>query len=275
MLRKGASSIGRFLSGKRGAEPTVEPSSGDRDPVDEMIPDAATANYVGGGGIELFKEVGAQLVGAFKLHADLKPHEAVLDVGCGIGRIAVPLTQYLTTGTYDGFDIVPHGIAWCQSRITHRYPNFRFFHSDIHNQHYNPGGRLVASEYRFPFEDGTFDFVFLTSVFTHMLPPDMRHYVAEIGRVLKPGGRCFCTAFVISPEALAHLQRKESGRLFEPQPGGYWTDNPGNPEAATAYSQDDLTQVFGESNLEVARLIPGGWWSNPFAQDIIIARKAG
>lgn len=57
----------------------------------------------------------------------LKPDDAVLEVGCGIGRIAVPLTRYLSAkGSYEGFDPVPAGIAWCQQHITPRYPNFRF-----------------------------------------------------------------------------------------------------------------------------------------------------
>ena len=46
-----------------------------------------------------------------------------------------------------------------------------------------------ASEYTFPYEDGEFDVVVLTSVFTHMLPDDVAHYLDEIARVLKPGGR--------------------------------------------------------------------------------------
>src|SRR3954468_24069020 len=108
--------------------------------IEEMIPDAETANYVGGGGVELFREVGEQLVGVFKLHAGLKPTEDILDVGCGIGRVAIPLTQYVTSGSYNGFDIIKHGIEWCQTKITASYPRFRFFHANIYNKYYNPGG---------------------------------------------------------------------------------------------------------------------------------------
>src|SRR5688500_3162291 len=97
----------------------------------------------------------------------LKPDEAVLDVGCGIGRNAVPLTRHLVGGTYDGFDIMPEAIEWCRKNITPRYPNFRFHLADVHSDRYHPGGRDSASEYRFPFEDGAFDLVFLISVFTH------------------------------------------------------------------------------------------------------------
>lgn len=243
------------------------------DELDSMIPDYSIADYVGGGGAEQFKSVGRIMVGWFQAYGDLKPDEKVLEVGCGIGRIAIPLTQYLRGGTYDGFDIVSRGIEWCQQRVTPRYPNFRFFHSDIYNQCYNPQGKLAGHEYTFPFEDGTFDFVFLTSVFTHMLPADVERYTAEIGRVLKPGGRCFCTAYLISPEARGFLDRGESRMNFVPCEAGYWTDSPENPEAATAYPEEYLLGLFRNAHMETRRVIPGGWWVNEFAQDILVAQK--
>lgn len=240
----------------------------------DMVPDAATSDYVGGGGAEIFLAVGNEMLDRFKSMAGLQPHEKVLDVGCGIGRIAIPLTQYLDGGSYDGFDIVKHGIDWCRAKITPRYPAFRFFHADVHNKLYNPGGTIAAAEYVFPFPDATFDFVFLTSVFTHMMPVDLEHYLAEIGRVLKPAGRCFATAFVISPEGAAHLQRGDSVKKFQAQEGGYWTDHPGIPEAAIAYPDEYLERVFARSRLAIESLQQHGWWTSPFAQDILVARKA-
>ncbi len=242
------------------------------DPLEPMIPDISIANYVGGGDREQFKIIGLMMVDWFKTHGDLKPAEDVLEVGCGIGRIAIPLTQYLTKGTYVGFDIVRHGIEWCQQQVTPRHPNFTFFVADVHNQYYHPEGRYAASEYKFPFPDGSFDFVFLTSVFTHMLPKDLERYAAEIGRVLRPGGRCFCTAYIISAEARAHLDRGASHRMFQPE-NGYWTDMPSNPEAAVAYPDEYLMDVFKRSSLEISKVIPGEWWKNQFAQDILVAKK--
>ncbi|MGZ5032532.1 MAG: class I SAM-dependent methyltransferase [Usitatibacter sp.] len=238
-----------------------------------MTPDYALASYVGGGGAEQYRAIGLMMVEWFRLFADLKPDEKVLEVGCGIGRIAVPLTQYLKEGTYDGFDIVPHGIEWCQQKVTPRYPNFRFFVADVHNKYYHPEGRHAAAEYTFPFADGHFDFVYLTSVFTHMKPKDLERYAVEIGRVLKPGGRCFCTAYVITQEARVHLASRASVKAFAPCPDGYWTTAVDNPEAAIAYADDYLEAVLRRSGLETVRFIPGEWWKNESAQDILIARK--
>ena len=130
----------------------------------------------------------------------LKPDENVLDVGCGIGRMAVPLTKYLK-GVYEGFDIGPEAIKWCQDNISRRYPKFYFQVADVFNEKYNPGGKYKASEYKFPYDNDAFDFVYLTSVFTHMLPHDMENYLSEISRVLRNNGRCLITYYLLNEES--------------------------------------------------------------------------
>jgi SAM-dependent methyltransferase len=264
-----------FLSllGNRNQAPGRLPASAD--PVDCMIPDYSIAEYVGsGGGAEQYKAIGRMQVDWLRQHAELQPDDDVLEVGCGIGRIAAPLTQYLQGGTYRGFDIVPHGIDWCQAQITPRYPNFRFFVSDIYNKAYNPNGRHRASEYSFPFENASFDVVFLTSVFTHMLTDDVEHYTAEIGRVLRPGGRCYCTAYLMTEDARRFMDERQSFRIFRPmEDARAWTDSPDVPEAAIGYSDTHLFAVFSKAGMEVRKVIPGEWWKNQYAQDVLAAYK--
>src|SRR5262245_55753272 len=58
-----------------------------------------------------FAAIGREFAGYLRTYAGLSPDHRVLDVGCGIGRIAVPLLDYLSErGSYDGFDIVPRAI---------------------------------------------------------------------------------------------------------------------------------------------------------------------
>ena len=141
-----------------------------------MIPPESKI-FVGNGD---FEEIGREFKDHLVKLAGLKPNHRVLDIGCGIGRMAVPLTSYLSPqGSYWGIEIVKEGIRWCGSHITPRYPNFRFMHADIYNKFYNPTGPLAASKYRVPFDDKSFDVVFLTSVFTHMLPDDLVHYLTR------------------------------------------------------------------------------------------------
>jgi SAM-dependent methyltransferase len=133
---------------------------------------------------------------------------------------------------------------------------------------------VSASQYRFPFRDATFDFVFLTSVFTHMLPDDVERYVGEIGRVLAPGGRCFFTAYVISEVARQHLAAGASVRNFQPV-GKHWTESTRTPEASLAYPEAYLRELFARCDLDIARIVPGEWWTQVTAQDILVAHKRG
>jgi len=64
-----------------------------------------------GGGLEDFKKVGEAFVRDFQVRCRLRPNERVLDVGCGVGRIAIPLTEFLNSDArYEGFDVVAKGI---------------------------------------------------------------------------------------------------------------------------------------------------------------------
>ncbi|MBL8795659.1 MAG: class I SAM-dependent methyltransferase, partial [Planctomycetia bacterium] len=186
-----------------------------------------------------FRRLGDDLLRRLIGHG-LQPHHQVLEAGCGNGKNARALTRYLNTnGAYLGFDIVPHGVQWCRRHLTPRYPNFQFQHADIRNRTYHPTGRINASDYRFPCPGHSCDLVFLTSVFTHMLPMDVEHYVREIGRVLKPGGQCFASFFLLTPAARQALESGRAGRAFpfEHESGVCRLADQRWPEDAIAYDE--------------------------------------
>jgi SAM-dependent methyltransferase len=223
-----------------------------------------------------FEKVGELVFRQVAEFGGLKPYHTVLDGGCGVGRVARPLTGYLT-GEYEGFDVQPLAIEWCQKNITPRYPNFRFALADVENGRYNPGGTHLASEYRFPYEDGSFDFAFFASVFTHMLPADMENYVREAARVLKKGGRLFATYFLINEESEA-LMPKGHGRLdFSKRiEQGCRTARPGCPEKAVAYAEGRIRRLWTRNGLMLIS-IRFGTWCRPEAdyhQDVLVAVKA-
>lgn len=120
--------------------------------------------------------------------------------------MAIPLTRFLT-GTYDGFDIVEASINYCQKVITPRYPRFQFRHAELFNTHYTPDYAAQPHEFRFPYPDGSFSFVFLTFVFTHMMHKEVENYLAEIERVLVAGGRYFATFFLLDAQSDALIER--------------------------------------------------------------------
>jgi ubiquinone/menaquinone biosynthesis C-methylase UbiE len=240
----------------------------------DMIP-PRTLDFVGGTN---YRGVGLEFRDLFVRYGGLKPGDRVLDVGSGIGRMAAPLTGYLAaSGEYQGFDIVKKGVEWSQKHITSRYPNFHFLHSDVKNKFYNPGGVHEASSYRFPYEDGSFDFVFLTSVFTHMFPADMEHYLEEISRVLKKGGTSFITMFFLNEESQKLIQQGSSTQNFVYELEGCVTADPENPEASLAFDETHMRGLFARSGLSIREPIHYGAWCGRKEflsyQDIVIATK--
>lgn len=229
--------------------------------------------FVGDGN---FEEIGNEFLNYFVDLCYLKPNEKVLEVGCGIGRMAAPLTSYLEEdGHYEGFDIIKEGIDWCQKNITPKYPNFHFQLADVYNNLYHPGGKFKASEYKFPFGDERFDFVFLTSVFTHMLPQELKNYLPEISRVLKKEGRALITFFLLNEESTAYVQGKDS--KFSQEYEGCRVIDKNIPEAAIAYKETFVRELFIKNNLEILEPIRYGSWCKRkeflSSQDIIFAAK--
>lgn len=239
-----------------------------------MIP-PESMNFVGHGD---FEQLGLEFKRYFIELGELQPDDRVLDVGCGIGRMAVPLTNYLSPqGEYWGVDIVKKGIKWCQRRISPKFSNFHFLHSNVYNKHYNAKGTIQAKDYQFPFEDSSFDFVFLTSVFTHMLTPDLENYLKEIGRVLKPGGRCLITFFLLNEESEKLVSSGKTSIDFNYQIDECTTSNKDIPEAATAYQEAFIRALFNKYNMTVSEPIHFGNWCEREQflsyQDLVVARK--
>jgi len=99
------------------------------------------------------------------------------------------LARFLdNSGSYDGFDAAREPVQWCQDHISSRFSNFRFRHVDTFSPRYNPAGKVRGVELEFPYDSNRFDVTFAASVYTHMLPEEIAHFVAETARVLRPGG---------------------------------------------------------------------------------------
>jgi SAM-dependent methyltransferase len=108
---------------------------------------------------------------AVLLLAGMQPTSAVLDVGCGSGRLALQLARYPELA-YHGTDIVEALLDYARRKIGRS--DFRFTRSIGHE---------------LPATAESTDFVTFFSVFTHMLPEESYAYLLEAMRVLRPGGR--------------------------------------------------------------------------------------
>ena len=238
------------------------------------VPPRRMITFIGGGD---FQKIGQEFLGHFVQLGGLVAEDVVLDVGCGVGRMALPLTRVLSgSGCYEGFDIAHEEIAWCQKHITTRFPAFRFQHVDLFNSVYNPGGVLQPSTFRFPYADQTFSFVFLTSVFTHLLPPELTHYAEEIARVIRPGGRVLVTFFLLNNESRRLIEEGQSTLPFKHNVGGALTTDPRKPESAVAYDQDEVRALFERLGFTLKSIHYGSWCGRTgylSYQDIVVAER--
>lgn len=225
-----------------------------------------------------FVDTGDEFLGHFVELGGLQPHHRVLDVGCGIGRMARPLAGYLgAEGGYDGFDVNREGIGWCRRRYGRRQ-NFHFTVADLYNRRYNPGGAHAASEYRFPYEDETFDFAILASVLTHLLEADAEHYLAEVRRVLGPGGRALTTWFLLEEESRRLIAAGESGLEFLDPENHVAVVSEEMPEEAVAYDEGWVYEQARELDLAIVEPVhPGTWCGRPEGrtfQDLVVLERA-
>jgi ubiquinone/menaquinone biosynthesis C-methylase UbiE len=128
--------------------------------------DEAVRRAVGGE----FEGYGALLRDALIFHG-LKPNDYLIDVGCGSGRLAKPLAEYLK-GKYLGIDVVPGLVGYARKLVARS--DWRF---------------EVAEGLKIPEADGQADMVCFFSVLTHLLHEESFVYLLEAKRVLKPGGK--------------------------------------------------------------------------------------
>jgi SAM-dependent methyltransferase len=228
-----------------------------------------------------FDAIGRGLIGEMIGDGFIKPDRHVLDLGCGLGRLARALVGYLSTaGSYRGVDVTRSSIDWCAAHYA-AIPNFGFVHADVFNTHYNQTGKVSAAEYVLPFGNEQFDFIWSTSLFTHMLPGGIDNYLAEIARVLKPDGHTWNTYMLLDevsePLARAHDPQRPNVQLSFDVPGGL-VAIPEDPEVLIGVYADRITKMHTRHGLRITD-IRFGPWSGRTAnlrasyQDVMIATK--
>jgi len=113
--------------------------------------------------------------------ARIQPGEAVLDVGCGTGTLAIEVQQRVgATGRVVGVDPGTQQIARARYKTARRNLPIEF---------------QVGVIEHLPYPDQTFDVVLSTIMMHHLGDGLKRQGLAEISRVLKQGGRLVIADF--------------------------------------------------------------------------------
>jgi ubiquinone/menaquinone biosynthesis C-methylase UbiE len=147
-------------------------------------------------GIQLYHRVATQV--------DLKGKQ-ILEVSCGHGGGASYLTRTVHPASYTGLDYNADGIAFCRNR--HNLPGLDFVHGDAES---------------LPFADESFHAVI--NIEASHAYPRLSRFLAEVVRVLRPGGHFLYADFRGRREfsrwdaALADAQmRQVSERVINPE----------------------------------------------------------
>jgi SAM-dependent methyltransferase len=152
---------------------------------------------VGNTDIEFFVETGQQIEQAFRAALDrvgatLDPDWAILDFGCGCGRVLRRWRNH--PGQVCGSDLNAALAKWCQTNLPFA---------------------VVGSNGLLPplgYENESFDLIYAISVFTH-LPVDAQiAWRDELNRVMRPGGYLLLT---LHCEVYAGLLKDNERRIYD------------------------------------------------------------
>ena len=207
----------------------------------------------------------AQTNAAFLL-PHLQPGMSVLDVGCGLGSITMGLAECVAPGRVVGVDLDGDAVVKARALAEER---------GLTNVEFRTG-----SVYELPFADGAFDAAFAHMVLMHLADP--HRAVAEVFRVLKPGGVFGCAERAEQGDIRANTNEtiERAWGLFmrwQEARGSDLRIGPALPrvlreagfdvvDARAAYARDEtvrtlrewFTTFFGEPSI-VDRMVERGW----------------
>jgi len=209
-----------------------------------------------------FIELGNSIVLELKNKGYLDTNSNVLELGCGCGRNAISLLQFLgEKGTYIGQDVDIDMISWCKNNLQSK--NFHFNFADVYSKVYNPTGQPVDS-YEFPAEINFCSLIFAVSLFSHLLHKDFNYYISQCSRVLRVGGHLHMTLFILD-----FIKDRLNDRwTFSHKLENCYVENLNFPEAAVAYDLTEIENILSGHNLSIVEI-----YNKDIHQQTIIAKK--
>jgi len=180
-------------------------------------------------------------------YLDIEPHDRVLDCGCGLGWFVKILGELYSSPLY-GCDFDVPRLAAAQREVGRR------------------AGFSAADVLLLPYPDAAFDKIVLSEVLEHL--PDDAGGLAEVCRVLKPGGRIAITVpnhdypFLWDPvnwvRERLRLEPIRSGFF-----GGLWTNH------QRLYTREEIVRLVERADLEVEDVRQFVHYCFPFAHNLV------
>jgi ubiquinone/menaquinone biosynthesis C-methylase UbiE len=145
----------------------------------------------------------------------IRSGQRVLEIGCGSGGFITFVARVVgPTGHVEALDIQPGMLIQLERKLA--LPE----NQDIQNITIHQ-----ASAYDLPFKDGVLDLVYLITVLPEI--PDQSRTLAEIKRVLKPGGILAVSELLLDPDypliKTTARRGEKAGFQIEGFYGNFWT----------------------------------------------------
>ncbi|HVH81363.1 MAG TPA: class I SAM-dependent methyltransferase [Stellaceae bacterium] len=183
-----------------------------------------------------------------------KPWFSLLDIGCGAGRYAPFLDQFIPNLDYLGVDIWKEGIDWAQQAMSAVRPNLRFALLEQNS------GYAAERAYALPVTTGSADAAIAMSLFTHLDPAAVLAYFREVARVLASDGVAIATFFVLD-EASRATAESAAAQIGFPikKMAGYWYYGRGG-YLDIYYEEAIIREIMQEAGPEPIELRRGTWY---------------
>jgi SAM-dependent methyltransferase len=184
---------------------------------------------------------------------------AALDFGCGCGRVARHLAARSGPEIH-GVDISAPAVRWCQR-------NLHFMRA-----------RRIDVEPPLDYPDARFDLVYALSVFTHLPEQLTQRWLAELVRIMRPGGLLLFTLHgerfieVMDPAEAERFRRGEP--VVSPRPAVLTGTNSFASFHPPAYVKEHLLETVDVELVESVHEDPiSATWTPMVRQDSYLVRR--
>ena len=189
-------------------------------------------------------------------HFSINPRKigSIFELGCGTARLLRHF-RVIDGVRLVGSDVNSEMVEWCQANL----PEIEFYHNEL-----TPPLTFA--------EDNSFDLMLASSVFTHIPLETQELWLAEMQRILRPGGIFICSVLgqnhanlLLGEAEIKELKTKGNFTLTSQDDKATYSTRVGGSAWDVFQTRAEVIRVFG-SYFQIVDYIPGG-------QDFLVLLK--